>query len=77
MSGNRDKPASKQYEQYRDAIQRIEARLQPQLDALHAEKLRCAMVRVFGEEAMDDDRRKRSAEAQAAVNPAGSANIQI
>jgi len=77
MNGNRNKPASRQYEQYRAAIQRIEARLQPQLEAWEAEKLRCAMVRVFGEEAMDDDRRKPPAEAQTAVNPAGSANIQI
>ena len=58
MNGQRDKPASRQYEQYRLAIERIEARLQPQLDAWAAEKIQRARVMVFGEEAVDDDWRK-------------------
>ena len=55
MSNKPDKPASRQYEQYRLAIERIEARLQPQLDAWAAEKIQRARVMVFGEEAVDDD----------------------
>ena len=77
MNGNRNKPASRQYEHYRAAIQRIEERLQPQLEAWEAEKMLRLRLMLFGEDALDDDDLKELKRMREAGDPAGSANIQI